>query len=339
MDKCRECDRNADWNCIICSVLLCSTHKRTHNDDEQEHSFKELNLKLPEDLKHKVFDSVGSKIRLIDQFSNQIIKTSEIIIEQLSIQSKTILINLEDQKKQYLQILHLLDTEINKKQLKMIEKQISAVLVYEKCESREVHRWYEQGILKETTSASNRKKEFFRLGRDLAQEVLKNALTCLEASNIYVGETGTIEGVEFVDIRKAGSCKKINFIYHGEIENGLRHGRGNCYYETGDIYDGEFQNGKLEGRGVYQWDNGNIYDGECKAGKAEGRGSYKHASGGAYGGGWRTDLKKGRELVKYASGDAYDGEWRAMKRGRGISRSASDFIYDGEGKAEKRKFE
>ena len=86
----------------------------------------------------------------------------------------------------------------------MIDKEVSTVLVYEKCESRETYRWYEQEILQESLSASNRGEELLRLGRDLIHEVLKITLIYLEASNIYSGQIGII--------------KDVDFIYHREIE-------------------------------------------------------------------------------------------------------------------------
>ena len=163
---------------------------------------------MSEDLKQNILDSVSAKIHLIDQFSNQIIKSSEIIVEQLNNLSKAILSNLEEQRKKYLQILQFVDTEITGDHLTIIEKEVAAVLAYEK--SRE--SCYEQKILKESASASNRREEHLRLGRDLIDEVLTRTLIYLEMSNIYAGQIGII--------------KHVDFIYHGEIENKLMHGIG-----------------------------------------------------------------------------------------------------------------
>ena len=122
MNQCSECTNRANWKCISCNVLLCSMHKRTHNDDEQEHSFIKLKFKVSEEIKKRALDSVSSKISLIDEFSNYLIKSSQIIVEQVKILSKAILSKLEEQRKKYLQILSLLDTELIEDQLSMIEK-------------------------------------------------------------------------------------------------------------------------------------------------------------------------------------------------------------------------
>ena len=213
MNKCKECESRANWNCSFCNVMLCITHKSNHN------------LKKPIGIKQKVLDSVTAKIYLIDQFSHQLTNISNIIVEQLSILSKAIASQLEDQRNRYLKILRLLETEIVEDQLIILEREVAEVLVYEK--SRDIHRWYEQEILKEGASARNRSEEYLEFGRDLIQEVLKSTQICLETSNVYAGGTGTIKGSDFIYKRKTGKLEEYNFIYHGEIENGIRHGRGN----------------------------------------------------------------------------------------------------------------
>ena len=300
MNQCSGCKSKANWKCIICNLLLCSMHKCIHSDDEQEHSIIKLTLKVSEEIKRKALDSVSAKIRLIDQFSNQITSSSKIIVEQLNILSKAILRKLEEQRKKILQILLLLDAEIIEDRLRMIEKEVETVLVYERCESREAHRWYEQEILKESSSVSNQIEEFLRFGRDLVQETLKTTLIYLEINNTHAGEIGTI--------------KEIDFVYHGEIENGLRHGRGDCNYFDGGVYKGEFQNGLKEGKGLYKWDDGDVYDGEWKADLQEGRGIYKYDSGDVYDGEWKAGKREGRGVYTSAPGDVYDGEWEAGKR-------------------------
>ena len=340
MDTCSECKIRANWNCTICNTLLCSTHKRTHNNDEQEHSFLKHKLKLPEDFKQKVLDSMSAKIYMIDQFSNQLTSISNIIVEQLSILSKAIASQLEDQRNRYLKILRLLETEIVEDQLLIIEKEVAAVLVYEN--SREANRWYEQEILKEGASASNRREEYLQFGYDLIQEVLNITQICLEENNIYARETGTIKGSDFLCMDTTDKIEEYNFIYHGEIENGLRHGRGNCNYSNGNVYNGEYQNGKREGTGVYQWSDGDAYNGEWKAGKIEGRGLYKWGQGqfksDEYNGEWKAGMFEGRGIYKHASGDVYDGEWKDDKtEGRGIYKHVLGDAYDGEWKAGKKE--
>ena len=68
-----------------------------------------------------------------------------------------------------------------------------------------------------------------------------------------------------------GTVSTSNWIYNGEIENGLPEGRGIYKFSSGTVYDGEVKGGKLEGRGVYKYPYGDVYDGKPKVGsqKAE----------------------------------------------------------------------
>ena len=320
MNKCKECESKANWVCPICNVVLCSTHKSNHN------------LKKPIGIKQKVLDSVTAKVCLIDQFSHQLTNISNIIVEQLSILSKAIASQLEDQRNRYLKILRLLETEIVEDQLIILEREAAEVLVYEK--SRDMERWYEQEIIKEGVSASNRGEEYLQFGRDLIQEALNITQICLETSNVYAGGTGTIKGSDFIYKCKTDKIEEYNFIYHGEIENGLRHGRGKCSYSTGDFYSGEFKNGKREGTGVYQCSSGNAYDGEWKSGMKEGRGIYKWNGRDEYDGEWKANMKEGRGIYKWSNGNVYDGEWKASRiEGKGLFKWSDGDLYYGHLKA------
>ena len=84
MDKCGNCESRALWECTACKVLLCNIHKRIHSDDEREHIIVKLKFKVSEDLKQNALESISAKIRLIDQFSSKIIKSSKIIVEHLN---------------------------------------------------------------------------------------------------------------------------------------------------------------------------------------------------------------------------------------------------------------
>ena len=44
--------------------------------------------------------------------------------------------------------------------------------------------------------------------------------------------------------------------YVGQVLNGLREGKGICYWEDGDRYEGDYRNDKKEGKGIYYYSNG-----------------------------------------------------------------------------------
>ena len=61
-----------------------------------------------------------------------------------------------------------------------------------------------------------------------------------------------------------------NWRYVGQVVNGLREGKGICYWENGDRYEGDYRNDNKEGKGIYYFDNGDRYEGDFRNGKKEG---------------------------------------------------------------------
>ena len=52
----------------------------------------------------------------------------------------------------------------------------------------------------------------------------------------------------------------FNFRYVGQVINGLRDGKGICYWEDGDRYEGDYRNDNKEGKGIYYYHDGDIYE-------------------------------------------------------------------------------
>ena len=325
MDKCSKCEHHYTWKCISCNIFLCSSHKMGHSNDYREHFFISFRPKVSEYLKQKVLNSLSTKLQLIDQYSNQIIKSSKILIEQLTNLSKETLNKLEDHRKRISNILKLLDIEILETQLKEIEKEVENTLVYENClPKQEDSLWHEQEIFKESLISPDRNEELLRIGSDFMQEVLRISLLRIVP--------------KYVDVVESGVLKGTDWIYNGGISNKLRHGSGVCEYISGalsgQIYDGEWKNDLQEGRGLYKWTRGktkgDTYDGEWKCGKKEGRGLFKSGNGDTYEGEWKEDLKEGRGAFKGADGHVYDGEWKKDKsEGRGVYKWLNGSVYDG----------
>ena len=47
-----------------------------------------------------------------------------------------------------------------------------------------------------------------------------------------------------------------NWKYVGQALNGLREGKGVCYWENGDRYEGDYRNDNKEGKGIAYFNNG-----------------------------------------------------------------------------------
>jgi len=88
----------------------------------------------------------------------------------------------------------------------------------------------------------------------------------------YVGQLvkGLRNGEGKVFYKNSGKLK-----FEGVFVNGIKHGKGREYYESGEIkYEGIFNNGIFyEGKGKLNYNNGKIYyEGDFKNGKYDGKG-------------------------------------------------------------------
>ena len=70
-----------------------------------------------------------------------------------------------------------------------------------------------------------------------------------------------------------------NWRYVGQVLNGLREGKGICYWEDGDRYEGNYKNDNKEGKGIYYYNDGDIYEGDFKNDNMEGKGINYYRSG------------------------------------------------------------
>ena len=105
-----------------------------------------------------------------------------------------------------------------------------------------------------------------------------------------------------------------NGIYLGEMKRSAfffsyKHGKGEEYFNNGDIYEGDFKDGKFEGKGIYYFNNGDRYEGDFKDGKFEGKGTYYFKNGNRFEGNYKNDKKEGEGIMYYSNGDSEKGFW------------------------------
>ena len=111
------------------------------------------------------------------------------------------------------------------------------------------------------------------------------------------------------NINNQQELKYDNGKYVGQVVNGLREGKGICYFNDGGRYEGDFRNDKKEGKGIYYWNDGDIYEGDFRNGKREGKGIYYYKSGDRYEGDFRNDKKEGKGIYYYNNGDRTMGDY------------------------------
>ena len=138
-------------------------------------------------------------------------------------------------------------------------------------------------------------------------------------------------------IKESEEIKKLSR-YEGEMNNGVKEGKGKYYFDNGDKYDGEWKEGKMEGKGIYYYINGNKYDGEWVNEKKEGKGILYYSNGDKYDGEWKNNIKEGNGTYYYKNGNKYEGEWKEGKmEGKGIFFFSNGDKYDGEWKNNKKE--
>mmetsp|Transcript_18526 Transcript_18526/g.52912 ORF Transcript_18526/g.52912 Transcript_18526/m.52912 type:complete len:445 (-) Transcript_18526:3305-4639(-) len=125
--------------------------------------------------------------------------------------------------------------------------------------------------------------------------------------------------------------------YHGQIKDGLFHGRGTLIYQGNEKYEGEFVFGKREGQGTFSYADGAVFEGQWVDDRIHGHGTALFASGNRYEGQWENGRINGEGKLTYQNGDEYEGDWVDGKmHGRGTYRYAEGDVYHGEWRDDKR---
>jgi len=93
--------------------------------------------------------------------------------------------------------------------------------------------------------------------------------------------------------------------YHGEIKNGVRHGKGTNFHHD-DVSDCNWKDNNKNGKGKFTYKNGDVFESDFKDGARDGKGKHTYKSGDLY----ECDYKDGEVVGKgkytYANGDVYD---------------------------------
>ena len=108
-------------------------------------------------------------------------------------------------------------------------------------------------------------------------------------------------------IYKEGEMTYFIGKYIGNIENGIKEGKGKSFYKNGDIYDGEFKNDVKEGKGKLKYMNGDEYDGGWKNNKKEGFGTMYYKNGDKLETEWNENNIGKKVIYYYKNGDKYEG--------------------------------
>ena len=100
-----------------------------------------------------------------------------------------------------------------------------------------------------------------------------------------------------------------NYVYNGNIINGIKNGYGELKMKDGTIYKGEFKEDKFDGKGKIIFSNGREYEGEFKNNKMDGDGVFIWEDGKKYIGKYNCNIKQGYGKLSWNENKYYEGEW------------------------------
>lgn len=98
--------------------------------------------------------------------------------------------------------------------------------------------------------------------------------------------------------------------YVGQMQDGLRSGRGSYSWPDGRKYTGSFERGFPNGQGVYTFANGEKYQGDFVDNRRTGQGTYSWPDGRKYVGAFRDDVPNGQGTYTWADGRRQVGEFQ-----------------------------
>lgn len=133
-----------------------------------------------------------------------------------------------------------------------------------------------------------------------------------------------------VDFIASYKKKSLGFLYIGEWQNDLFHGKGSYFWTDGTTYVGEFYRGAIYGKGKLTKPSGETYEGFFVNGFRRGRGKTHWVNGDSHVGYWWDNELNGRALYKWNSGAIFDGKFKnGIRSGKGTETYAEGSKFTG----------
>ena len=100
-----------------------------------------------------------------------------------------------------------------------------------------------------------------------------------------------------------------NTVYEGQVENGIKNGKGILKYSDGTKYKGDFKDDKFDGTGVLEFADGRKYEGEFHDNKIKGKGKFTWSDGKMYDGEYDDFMRNGNGKYFWDENKYYEGQW------------------------------
>ena len=138
------------------------------------------------------------------------------------------------------------------------------------------------------------------------RELIMNQFTLLQNKFDQLNQNLKINNINNQqELKGIKNGKKWRYV--GQVVNGLREGKGICYWEDGDRYEGDYRNDNKEGKGIYYFNRepfkGDRYEGDERNDKAEGKGVYYYHNGDRMMGDYHNDNPIGKHVMLTRNGE------------------------------------
>ena len=151
MKKC-ICGADASYLCRPCLVAVCKNHKVVHQERKnRDHTFETLKKHLSTQQIKKVAENLSSKIKVLIESKNQILKESSKILEKITSMCLQTLQKIKSKQQRYFHLFSLCHKKLLTSKTMEIENELKISLVSKipAYELKEIERFYEFDHLKE----------------------------------------------------------------------------------------------------------------------------------------------------------------------------------------------
>jgi len=120
MDACSRCNQKATLICE-CSLMLCLEDANLHQKEENDHSIRLLKPFIMSDLQRTSSKSLLSQLKVLDECSDLILKTSNLFIQETAKLARESLKKLQEKRAELLNDLKMTNKRIDDEEISKLQ--------------------------------------------------------------------------------------------------------------------------------------------------------------------------------------------------------------------------
>ena len=132
MDACSRCNQKATWICE-CSLMLCLEDANLHLEEENDHSIRLLKPIIISDLQRTSSKSLLSQLKVLDECSEQVIRTSKLFIQETENLARESLKKLQEKRVKLLNDLKMTNKRVSDEEISKLQAISNEILISQGC--------------------------------------------------------------------------------------------------------------------------------------------------------------------------------------------------------------